>query len=96
MGKKISFNKAAKACLDYVNKANQNCIWSFAPKNLPNPAKVFTLHAAEKVAAEKANPPKKGTFRRIKVKATAKRRGWKRRSWKRTRKILTEARKAKF
>lgn len=94
MGKNISFNKAAKACLDYVNKANQNCIWSFAPKNLPNPAKVFTLHAAEKVAAEKANPPKKAVSRRI--KAAFKRRGWKCRSWKRTRKILPEARKARF
>ena len=96
MGKKISFNKAAKACLDYVNKDNQNSIWCFARKNLPDPAKVFTLHAAEKVAAEKANPPKKAAFRRIKAKAAFKRRGWKHRSWKRTRKILTEARKAKF
>ena len=96
MGKKISFDKAARACLNYVNKANQNCIWSFAPKNLPNPANVFTLHAAEKVAAEKANQPKKAASRRIKAKAAFKRRGWKRRSWKRTRKILTEARKARF
>ena len=96
MGKKISFNKAARACLDYVNKDNQNSIWCFARKNLPDPAKVFTLHAAEKVAAEKAKPPKKAAFRRIKAKAAFKRRGWKRRSWKITRKILTEARKAKF
>lgn len=94
MGKKISFNKAAKACLDYVNKDNQNSIWCFARKNLPDPAKVFTLHAAEKVAAEKANLPKKAASRRI--KASFKRRGWNCRSWKRTRKILTEARKAKF
>lgn len=94
MGKKISFKKYAKVCMDYVNRDNQNSIWGFAPKNLPNPAKVFTLHAAEKVAAEKANPPKKAVFRRI--KAAFKRRGWKCRSWKRTRKILPEARKARF
>lgn len=94
MGKKISFNKIAKVCLDYVNKDNQNSIWCFARKNLPDPARVFTLHAAEKVAAEKANSPKKAVSRRI--KAAFKRREWKRRSWKRTHKILTETRKAKF
>lgn len=96
MGKKISFNKAARACLDYVNKDNQNSIWCFARKNLPDPAKVFTLHAAEKIAAERVNPPEKVQFPGFRVKTAPNCRRWKHRRWKNKRKIVSEAKIAKF
>ena len=69
MGKKISFKKYAKVCMDYVNRDNQNCIWGFKKENLPDPSKVFNLHAAEKIAAEKKKSlPKIETCRTIKLK----------------------------
>lgn len=88
MGKKISFKKYAKVCMDYVNRDNQNSIWSFRKENLPNPSKVFNLHAAEKIAAEKkAILPEIETCRTIKLKTTPKRRCWKKRQWKSKAKI---------
>lgn len=94
MGKKNKKpNISTKMWMDVINS---HLFVRMRKDNMPNPAMVFYKHAAEKIAAEKANPPKKAAFRRIKVKAAFKRRRWKRRSWKRTRKILTEARKAKF
>lgn len=88
MGKKISFKKYAKVCMDYVNRDNQNCIWGFKKENLPDPSKVFNLHAAEKIAAEKKKSlPKIETFRTIKLKITPKRRCWKKRHWKSKAKI---------
>ena len=94
MGKKNKKpNISTKMWMDVINS------YSFVrmrKDNMPNPAMVFYKHAAEKIVAEKANPPKKAASRRIKAKAAFKRCGWKRRSWKRTRKILTEARKARF
>ena len=78
MGKKISFKKYAKVCMDYVNRDNQNSIWGFKKENLPDPSKVFNLHAAEKIAAEKKKSlPKIETCRTIKLKITPKRRCWK-------------------
>ena len=78
MGKKISFKKYAKVCMDYVNRDNQNSIWCFKKENLPDPSKVFNLHAAEKIAAEKKKSlPKIETCRTIKLKITPKRRCWK-------------------
>lgn len=88
MGKKISFKKYAKVCMDYVNRENQNSIWSFKKENLPDPSKVFNLHAAEKIAAEKKKSlPKIETCRTIKLKITLKRRCWKKRHWKSKAKI---------
>ena len=88
MGKKISFKKYAKVCMDYVNRDNQNCIWGFKKENLPDPSKVFNLHAAEKIAAEKMKSlPKIETCRTIKLKITPKRRCWKKRHWKSKAKI---------
>lgn len=88
MGKKISFKKYAKVCMDYVNRDNQNSIWGFKKENLPDPSKVFNLHAAEKIAAEKKKSlPKIETCRTIKLKITPKRRCWKKRHWKSKAKI---------
>ena len=88
MGKKISFKKYAKVCMDYVNRDNQNSIWGFKKENLPDPSKVFNLHAAEKIAAEKKKSlPKIETCRTIKLKITPKRRCWKNRHWKSKAKI---------
>lgn len=83
MSKKISFNKYARACLDYVNKDRQNCIWNFKRENLPNPAKVFNLHAAEKISSEKVNHKEKVACLIRRVEAVSKCRGWKQRKWKR-------------
>ena len=88
MGKKISFKKYAKVCMDYVNRDNQNSIWGFKKENLPDPSKVFNLYAAEKIAAEKKKSlPKIETCRTIKLKITPKRRCWKKRHWKSKAKI---------
>ena len=88
MGKKISFKKYAKVCMDYVNRENQNSIWGFKKENLPDPSKVFNLHAAEKIAAEKKKSlPKIETCQTIKLKITPKRRCWKKRQWKSKAKI---------
>ena len=88
MGKKISFKKYAKVCMDYVNRDNQNSIWGFKKENLPDPSKVFNLHAAEKIAAEKKQSLSKiETCRTIKLKITPKRRCWKKRQWKSKAKI---------
>lgn len=88
MGKKISFKKYAKVCMDYVNRDNQNSIWGFKKENLPDPSKVFNLHAAEKIATEKKKSlPKIETCRTIKLKITPKRRCWKKRQWKSKAKI---------
>lgn len=88
MGKKISFKKYAKLCMDYVNRDNQSSIWGFKKENLPDPSKVFNLHAAEKIAAEKKKSlPKIETCRTIKLKITPKRRCWKKRQWKSKAKI---------
>ena len=98
MGKKISFKKYAKVCMDYVNRDNQNSIWGFKKENLPDPSKVFNLYAAEKIAAEKIaaekiaaekkkSLPKIETCRTIKLKITPKRRCWKKRHWKSKAKI---------
>lgn len=88
MGKKISFKKYAKVCMDYVNRDNQNSIWGFKKENLPDPSKVFNLHAAEKIAAEKKKSlPMIETCRTIKLKITPKRRCWKKRQWKSKAKI---------
>lgn len=88
MGKKISFKKYAKVCMDYVNRENQNSIWGFKKENLPDPSKVFNLHAAEKIAAEKKKSlPKIETCGTIKLKITPKRRCWKKRHWKSKAKI---------
>lgn len=83
MGKKISFKKYAKVCMDYVNRDNQNCIWGFKKENLPDPSKVFNLYAAEKMKSL----PKIETCRTIKLKITPKRRCWKKRQWKSKAKI---------
>ena len=96
MGKKISFNKIAKVCLDYVNQNRQNSIWGFKRENLPDPAKVFYQYAAEKTATAKAIPPEKVQIPGFKVKTTPNRRKWKQRRWKNKRKNVSEAKIAKI